>query len=256
MDLIALALAKKYTDKVVADSAGGVVEQFKDQLLPEVDADDNNKIVIVENGQWKLVSANRFKQEEFSISGGVDPNFKIRGQKVSEVTLTWSTNFPPVYLKVAGEELTDMSLTSKTLTFKPGEEIKTTRTWTITARDERGNTKSVSPTLNFGNYIYWGGAENPENPEDLNETFIENLKYSKDSNSKGRTISIPMGENQYVWYASPTRLGGCTFKMGDFVGGFILVDTINVKNQFEDTEPYYLYRSENIITGTAVVVVT
>lgn len=256
MDLVTLALAKKYADSVASGASGDVMEQISDQLLPEVNADDNNKIVIVENGQWKLVSANRFKQEDFSISGSVEPNFKRRGEKVSEVTLKWSTNLPPTYLKVAGEELTDMSITSKTLTFKPGEEIKTDHSWTITAKDERGNIKSTYPSLSFGNNIYWGGAEIPENPEDINETFVENLKHSDCSNRRGRTITIQMGENQYVWYASPTRLKGCTFKMGDFIGGFILVDTINITNELNDTEPYYLYRSENIITGTAVVVVT
>lgn len=256
MDLIALALAKKYTDKVVADSAGEVAEQFKDQLLPEVDTDDNNKIVIVENGQWKLVSANRFKSNPITVSMSATPSSAELGQKIYSVVLKWSTNLPPVYIKVAGEELTDMSVTNKTLQFEQG--ISGTKSWSISVKDELNNAANGSATLTFYNRNWYGPAPIPEdlNPDNISDFIKNNLTKTGLKNSKDSSINPTSKEGEYIWYALPTRLGTCTFQAGALPGGFLLVGTFLFENDLGYKENYYVYRSEKVLLGTHKVVIT
>lgn len=256
MDLIALALAKKYTDKVVEDSSGNITEQIKDQLLPEVNTDDNNKIVIVENGQWKLVSANRFKSNPITVSMRAEPNQAEFGRKIYSVTLDWSTNLPPVYIKVAGEELTDMGVTKKILEFEQG--ISSTKSWSISVKDELNNTANGSATLTFYNRNWYGPAPIPEdlNADNISDFIKNNLTKTSLKNSKDSSINPTSKEGEYIWYALPTRLGTCTFQAGALPGGFLLVGTFLFENELGYKENYYVYRSEKVLLGTHKVVIT
>lgn len=252
MDLVTLALAKKYADSVASGTSENVIEQISDQLLPEVDNDDNNKIVIVENGQWKLVSANRFKSNPIQVTSmSATPSTAEYGQKIYEVVLKWSTNLPPVYLKVAGEELQDMSLKQKTITSELG--ITSAKSWSMTVKDELGNSANGSASLNFYNRVWHGPAKIPEI---LDSDFIKkNLTRTDLTNTKGRTISPDSKAEEYVWYALPTRLGTCTFQAGALPGGFQLIDTILFENELGYKENYYVYRSDNVLLGKQTVVI-
>lgn len=252
MDLVTLALAKKYADSVASGASGDVMEQISDQLLPEVNTDDNNKIVIVENGQWKLVSANRFKSNPIQVTSmSATPSKAEYGEKFYKVVLKWNTNLPPVYLKVAGEELQDMTLKQKTITYDLG--ITGYESWSMTVKDELGNSDNASASLIFYNRNWYGSAKIPET---LDSDFIKkNLTRTELTNSRGGTITPTSQEGQYVWYAVPKRLGTCTFQAGALPGGFQLVDTILFENELGYKENYYVYRSDNVLLGTHTVVI-
>lgn len=252
MDLVTLALAKKYADSVASGASGDVIEQIGDQLLPEVNTDDNNKIVIVENGQWKLVSANRFKSNPIQVTSmSATPSTAEYGEKIYEVVLKWNTNLPPVYLKVAGEEQQDMTLKQKVITSELG--ITSNKSWSMTVKDELGNSDNASASLGFYNRVWHGPAKIPET---LDSDFIKNnLTRTELTSTKGRTITPNSKEGEYVWYALPTRLGTCTFQAGALPGGFQLIDTILFENELGYKENYYVYRSDNVLLGKQTVVI-
>lgn len=260
MDLVTLALAKKYVDKVSTDVSENIAEQLEDQLLPEVSSEDNNKIIIVENGKWKLVSANRFQSNPITVSINAYPNSAEFGVSVKEIDLTWSTNLPPIYLKVSGPEIkkedeviSDLSTTSKEISSKEG--FTSRQTWTITVKDESGNTASKSAALNFYNRNWYGAAEMPEK---IDSDFIKTLTKTGLTGGKTSKINVTAGPGQYVWYAQPTRHGTCQFQAGALPGGFKLTENspIQFENEQGYIEPYYVYHSENDDLGSVQVVIT
>ena len=101
--------------------------------------------------------------------------------------------------------------------------------------------------------IHWGKAAIPTT---INSAFILGLSNSALVSSKSKTFTLTAGANEYVWFASPTHLGTCTFTVGGFTGGFSLVSTISHTNASGGTTNYYVYRSDNANLGSVTVVVS
>jgi len=122
----------------------------------------------------------------------------------------------------------------------------------------------VSTVANLGNHtlttytsrtaintIYWGYHTDTS----ATEATIEGLSggSSAASNDNTREFTVTAGENQYIYFAYPKRLGEVTFWVGGFEGGFESVDTDSVTNVNGWTEDYYSYRSTNANLGETTV---
>lgn len=169
------------------------------------------------------------------------------GDTVDEVTLTWETNKAPAALTLDGESL-DPETVALTLT---GLGLTTEKRWTLIATDERGATDSGSVTQGFNNRAYYGAAAEPET---IDSAFLLTLQ-SVLTGTRKRTVTVTAAEGEHIWYAVPARLGACTFKVGGFEGGFVMVTDFDFTNALGYTESYYVYRSnQNGLGETAVEV--
>lgn len=117
-----------------------------------------------------------------------------------------------------------------------------------------GNSTLVASTAsNLIDPIYYGLSTKTGT---FLEADVEGLATSVISNTKGRTISVTAGANDYIVYALPVRLGTVVFTVGGFEGGFEAPETVSITNVNGYTENYYVYRSANKNLGATTVVVS
>lgn len=170
-----------------------------------------------------------------------------KGSTVSSVTLSWLLNKTPVEQKL-DSEIIDVSARIKTLT---GLSLNSDKTYTLTAKDEKGATDTATVTIRFYNGVYYGVAENQN---EYSNEFIRNLPKSLQG-SKSKTFTVTAGAGQYIYYAVPTSYGDCSFTVGGFEGGFSKVSTLYFTNESGYSENYDIYMSDNANLGNTTVTV-
>lgn len=122
-------------------------------------------------------------------------------------------------------------------------EIDSDTTFKITAvGNGSDNINTAMTTAKFVNRIYYGVSDEPV--LDLTNPEARSCLTGELSDNKKKTIELECSDNCFVYYACPTRLGIPTFKIGSFEGGLELVNTIDITNNSNYTESYYVYRSE------------
>jgi len=184
----------------------------------------------------------------------VSPTEAEMGSTVTSVSYAYSANKVPATLKIDGSSITAAQSGSGTLTVSLTE----TKTWTMTATDTGSPshspaTSTKTATLTFMNRVYYGVASIPTT---VNSTFVTGLANKVLSTTRARTITLNVTSGNYAWYASPTRLGSCTFKVGGFDGGFEPAQTVSVTNASGYTENYYVYRSTNPSLGSTSITIS
>lgn len=104
---------------------------------------------------------------------------------------------------------------------------------------------SASASVAFSHKIYWGASAEP-NLEDFS-----NLAFAF-SNNRGRTIDFNCSGGKHFYYAHPKALGTATWKVGGlaFTGYQLTEKTIT--NQYGLPVTYYIYRSIEKQTGSAI----
>lgn len=168
------------------------------------------------------------------------------GSTVSTVVLNWATNKTPEELTLDGEGI-DKTLRTKTI---ENANIKSNKTYTLKATDEREATATKTTAINFLNGVYWGVAEDKA---DFDSAFILGLTKGLQG-SKAKTFTVNAGATQHIYYAIPSRYGTPSFKVGGFEGGFAKVDTIEFTNASGYAENYDIYKSDNPGLGNTTVV--
>lgn len=169
------------------------------------------------------------------------------GSTVNTVVLNWATNKTPEDLTLDGEGI-DKSLKTKTI---ESANIKSNKTYTLKAKDEREAEATKTTAINFLNGVYWGVAEDKSS---FDSTFILGLTKGLQG-SKAKTFTVNAGASQHIYYAIPTRYGTPAFKVGGFDGGFAKVGTIDFTNASGYTESYDIWKSDNSGLGNTTVVV-
>lgn len=122
--------------------------------------------------------------------------------------------------------------------------VGSAQTYTLTATDGK-TTDNKSIYIEFANVIYYGVAKNLSNVSSLSNQLL--------SNEKKRTINVNAGNDYYIVYALPKRLGTVSFKVDGFTGGFEPPREMSITNASGYTEVYYVYRSTNANLGTTTV---
>lgn len=129
--------------------------------------------------------------------------------------------------------------------------INNTVTFTLTATDTT-LVDSDAVIFRWCPNVYWGVDTTPV----LTENFIKNLSNASLESSRNNNINYNVENLQYACYAIPSVFGTPTFTVGVLQGGFTLLGTVSLTNDYGITNNYDLWRSDNHSLGNIEVVVT
>ena len=167
------------------------------------------------------------------------------GNVIHEIRLTWDLNKQPISQTINKENV-DIKL--RELNLK--QDINKDTTINLEVKDDRGLTANKTTSINFMNGVYYGVSDKDISTSEDVLTLKKEL-----SNSKSRSINVDCGQNQYIYYCLPSRLGICTFFVSGFEGGFTKTKTIQFENSFGYIESYDIYKSINKNLGNTGVVI-
>lgn len=173
-----------------------------------------------------------------------------KGSTLNELALKWQLNKEPETILMNGQVRADLK-TLRSLTLKDMA-LTADKTFMLQVTDEKGKTAQKNTSVVFQNGVYYGVSEIPE---EVNNTFILSLSRSLQG-SRTKTFSTTSTEDQYIWYAFPSRYGTPVFNVGGFDGGFTKAASISFTNASGYTEEYAVYRSDNSNLGTKTIKVT
>ena len=184
----------------------------------------------------------------------VTPDQAEMGVTLSSVSYAYTLNKVPATLKIDGNSITPAQSGNGTLTGS----FSASKTWTMTATDTGSPShapasSSKTASITFMNRVYFGVAAIPAT---VNSAFVAGLTNKVPTTTRARTINLNVSNGTYAWYASPVRLGHCTFKVGGFDGGFEPAQTVSVTNAVGYTENYFVYRSTNPSLGTTQITIS
>ena len=174
-------------------------------------------------------------------------NIVEMGSTVTSVILNWTTNKIPTTITLDNVSI-DKTLKTTTLS---NQTIKSNKTFTLKAIDERNATATKTTAITFYNGIYYGAAASAT----IDSSFILKLTKSLQS-TKAKTFDCTTGSGQYIWFCVPTRYGTPAFNVGGFDGGFSKISTLQFKNASGYTESYDVYKSDNANLGSKTVKVS
>ena len=172
------------------------------------------------------------------------------GNVITDVVLNWNYNKVPKTLTLDNETL-DVNLKTKTLS---GQNIRSNKTYTLKATDERNTVATKTTSITFLNGVYYGVGDSLEIDGITNE-FILSLTKTLQS-SKAKTFTVNAGKGKHIYYVIPSRYGTPIFKVGGFEGGFGKLGTFSFTNASGYTEDYDIYKSSNSNLGNTTVVVS
>lgn len=170
------------------------------------------------------------------------------GSTVTDVTLSWTLNKEPVSQKLDSETL-DAALRTKQFT---DQEIKTDKSWTLSATDERSKTVTKTTKITFLNGVYWGVAESRDA---FDSAFILSLSKALQA-TRSKTFTVDSEAGKHIYYAIPSRYGTPNFNVGGFDGGFEKAAMVEFTNASGYMENYDVYKSTNAGLGSTKVVVS
>lgn len=167
------------------------------------------------------------------------------GSTVDAVTLNWGVNKTPAELTLDGASMP----TSSTTFPITGAGIRSNKTWTLTAKDERGATDTATTSISFLRGVYYGvytqgGA--------LDNDFILSLTRKLQS-GKAITFTANAAQGEQIAFALPQSYGTPSFNVGGFDGGFHLEKTFEFTNASGHAETYCIWLSDNAGLGNTTV---
>lgn len=167
------------------------------------------------------------------------------GNVIHGVKLTWNLNKQPI-LQTVNKENIDVKLRE----FDLIKDINKDITISLEVKDDRGLIVNKTTSVNFMNGVYYGVSNKDISTSEDILTLKKEL-----SNSKARSVSVNCGQDQYIYYCLPSRLGNCIFFVGGFEGGFTKIKTIQFKNSFGYIENYDIYKSTNKNLGSTTITI-
>ena len=167
-----------------------------------------------------------------------------RGEQVSNVIISWAINKNPTSLKLDNVAI-DTSLRQYTYP----EVITSNKMFRIDAGDGKTFSNKTA-SISFYNGRYHGVSTSTS----YNDVLIKSLTKTL-TDTRANTFSVSCGQNEYIYFCIPSRLGNPTFTVGGFSGGFDKVATISFNNNFGFTESYDIWKSSNNNLGNTTVVV-
>lgn len=227
-------------------SGGGVSQEYVDGEI--------QKVLDIVNYS-PIAATLSLKSSSPSVSGG-----KLeKGQSLTRIQFDWSFTKAPV----DGASLTDYGTLPRgqasgaATIFYDDTPVASNKTWTLSGTEEQveGRTQATATktyTLQFLNGVYYGAKADGA----VDSAFILTGLTKTLSASRVGSFTANAAAGQYIWYILPKSIGGCSFKVGGFDGGFALVGTVSFTNASGYTEDYYVYRSDNAGLGLTTVTVS
>ena len=174
--------------------------------------------------------------------------YEIGSVIIAPVIFNWSLN-----KTVVNQVISDIgNIPVGTFTAKYNNSIASNKTFTLTVSDNKNNTATKSITFSFLYPKYYGAVVEPDV---YDNDFILNLSGYKLASSRNGTFNVNAGTNEYIYFCIPIKWGTPTFNVGGFDGGFFKVAEINFTNNSGHTEPYSIWRSDNLSLGSQSVTV-
>lgn len=139
--------------------------------------------------------------------------------------------------------------------------IESTKTFSVTIYANKGglevsgnkvikatgeDSKSAAASVTFYHRRFFGASASA----DVDITTLS----SELSNAKGKTITYDCSGGKYFYYAYPTSLGKASFNIGGLAVG-IEPTTTKITNAYGKEIEYYVYRSADLQTGSAIKVI-
>lgn len=173
------------------------------------------------------------------------PSSAERGNTITSITFNWTTSgAAATAATLAGQDV----LGKTSLTYSTS--IAAATTYTLSVTDARAHTATRSVTIPFYWRVHWGTSSSTS---ELDSSFVLGLSNSALSSTRTRTINVVAATGEYIYYAIPTSYGTPTFNVGGFDGGFSVVASFTHTNQYNQTVPFTIYRSDNSGLGTQTV---
>ena len=174
--------------------------------------------------------------------------YEIGSVIIAPIIFNWSLN-----KTVVNQVISDIgNIPVGTFTTKYNNSIASNKTFTLTVSDNKNNTATRSITFSFLYPKYYGAVVEPDV---YDNDFILNLSGYKLASSRNGTFNVNAGTNEYIYFCIPIKWGTPTFNVGGFDGGFFKVAEINFTNNSGHTEPYSIWRSDNLSLGSQTVTV-
>lgn len=174
--------------------------------------------------------------------------YEIGSVIIAPITFNWSLN-----KTVVSQVISDIgNIPVGTFTTKYNNSIASNKTFTLTVSDNKNNTATRSITFSFMYPKYYGAVVEPDV---YDNDFILNLSGYKLASSRNGTFNVNAGTNEYIYFCIPIKWGTPTFNVGGFDGGFFKVAEINFTNNSGHTEPYSIWRSDNLSLGSQTITV-
>ena len=174
--------------------------------------------------------------------------YEIGSVIIAPIIFNWSLN-----KTVVNQAISNIgNIPVGTFTTKYNNSIASNKTFTLTVSDNKNNTATRSITFSFLYPKYYGAVVEPDI---YDNDFILNLSGYKLASSKNGTFNVNAGTNEYIYFCIPIKWGTPTFNVGGFDGGFFKVAEINFTNNSGHTEPYSIWRSDNLSLGSQSVTV-
>lgn len=162
------------------------------------------------------------------------------GSTVRDVSIIWSYN-----PNLIDSQTLDGQPLDKTIRAHLVPTINQNTTFNLSAKDKY-NTINASISFVFYNGIYYGVSNDTVEIAKLNKKL---------QGTKSTTFTVSANEDQYVYFALPSRYGVPSFYVGGFEGGFMKVRTESYTNPSGHTENYDIYRSVQDGLGSTTVTV-
>ena len=174
--------------------------------------------------------------------------YEIGSVIIAPIIFNWSLN-----KTVVNQAISNIgNIPVGTFTTKYNNSIASNKTFTLTVSDNKNNTATRSITFSFLYPKYYGAVVEPNV---YDNDFILNLSGYKLASSRNGTFNVNAGTNEYIYFCIPIKWGTPTFNVGGFDGGFFKVAEINFTNKSGHTEPYSIWRSDNLSLGSQSVTV-
>lgn len=171
-------------------------------------------------------------------------------EKTYTVDLSWKLNRAPTKLTLDGVEK------DRTQTGAATAQISvsgiTSKSWTLVATGEKGETSTRAAYVQFVNSLYYGSSTAAA----PSEAVVLGLQNQELSSSHRSSFTVNAAKGEYIWYCVPKRFGTCTFVFNMWEGGFQKPEIVSVTNPSGFTEDYYCYRSTNTGLGDTTLMVT
>ena len=187
-------------------------------------------------------------KEILALSFGHNAPALVAGDTLTAIDLYWSCNKVPQTLMIQNNATTlhtSKPTAQAGFLSVTGSFTKDNATFVLVVVDEENFQDSLSATVPFANYIYYGVSNeaNLIDPDAIKNTFTPVLTYDR------KLTAQVQPNNEYIYFYVPDTYGNCTFSAYDNEGGFeLLTNTIQIQNNKGYSEYYKVYRSVHTLT--------
>lgn len=172
------------------------------------------------------------------------PSVEI-GATVNTTTLTWTLGGSTPTTQSVNQGIGSVPI--GTLTATDGTSYTVNRTYTLTVANTSGTT-TANTTVSFLNKRYWG----PQAATSLNDAQVIALNSEFASGFAGFNHTITCAA-QYIYFAFPQSFGVPNVNVNGLLNTAWTITPRAFVNASGASVNYYIYRSNNLLTGTYIV---